>query len=92
MESVSRRDRQIDIAALLLIVLGTALYLGARARMLDIAQRYSWRQPGPAGAVTLVDQAMNLTYAGVALIVVGCSVAAVGALLHSRRRRGTTPA
>ena len=87
MANVSRRDRLIDFSALALIVTGAALYLVARARMVSVAESYSWKNPGPAGAVTIVDQAMYATYAGVALIAAGCLVGIFGAALHVARRR-----
>jgi hypothetical protein len=85
MTSVSRLHRQVDLAALGFILLGGALYLGARLRMEQIS-RFTWRNPGPAGAVASVDQARYATYLAVVLIGVGCMVGLVGAVMHFRRK------
>ena len=85
MTSVSRRDRQIDLSALLFIVVGTALYLVAAVQLYSISQ-YSRKNPGPPGALVAADHARYMSYAGVALIAVGCCVGAVAAGLHARRR------
>jgi hypothetical protein len=85
MTSVSRRDRQIDLAALLLIVVGAATYLVAATRLHTIAL-YSRTNPGPPGALVAADHARYTSYAGVALIAAGCVVGVVAAGLHVRRR------
>ena len=85
MTPVSRRDRQIDLGALLLIVLGAALYLAAAAKLHTISL-YSRTNPGPPGALVAADQARYASYAGVALITFGCVVGVVAAGLHARRR------
>lgn len=87
MTSVSRLHRQVDLAAVGFLLLGGALYLGARLRMEQIS-RYTWRNPGPVGAVASVDQARYATYLAVALIAVGCVIGVVGAVMHFRRRSG----
>ena len=85
MTSVSRRDRQIDLAALLFIVVGAALYIVAAVKLHTISQ-YSRTNPGPRGALVAADQARYTSYAGVALIVVGCCIGVVAAGMHTRRR------
>ena len=87
MASVSRRDRQIDLAALLLILCGAALFLVARAQMQAIPTQYSWQKPGPAGAVAVVDRTRHVAEAGAALVVAGCVVGLVSAVRHVARRR-----
>jgi hypothetical protein len=99
MTPVSRRDRQIDLGALLLIVIGAALYIVAAALIvigaalyivaavkLHTISLYSRTNPGPPGALVAADQARYVSYAGVALIILGCVVGVVAAGLHARRR------
>ena len=85
MTPVSRRDRQIDLGALLLIVIGAALYIVA-ATQLHAISLYSRTNPGPPGALVAADRARYTSYAGVALITLGCVVGIVAAGLHARRR------
>ena len=85
MTSVSRRDRQIDLGALLFIVVGAALYIVAAVQLHTISQ-YSKKNPGPPGALVAADRARYTSYAGVTLIAVGCCIGAVAAGLHARRR------
>ena len=85
MTPVSRRDRQIDIGALLLIVAGASLYLMAAAQLHTISL-YSKTNPGPPGALVAADHARYTSYAGLAVITVGCVVGLVAAGLHARRR------
>ena len=85
MTSVSRRDRQIDLGALLLIVVGAALYIVA-ATQLHTISLYSRTNPGPPGALLAADHARYTSYAGVVLITAGCIVGVVAAGLHARRR------
>jgi len=85
MTTVSRRDRLVDLGALLLIVAGVALYLGAAARLRTISM-YSRTNPGPPGALVAADQARHLSYAGLGLVTVGACVGVVAAGLHARRR------
>jgi hypothetical protein len=86
MTSVSRRDRQIDLGALLLIVIGAALYIVAAVKLHTISL-YSKKNPGPPGALVAADRARYTSYAGVVLITLGCVVGVVAAGLHARRRR-----
>jgi hypothetical protein len=85
MTLVSRRARQLDIGALLLIVAGAAVYLIAAAR-LEIIAKYSRTNPGPPGALEAADQARYASYVGVTLVVLGASIGVVAAGLHARRR------
>src|SRR5206468_5358382 len=85
MTSVSRRDRQIDLGALLLIVIGGALYLVA-ALQLHAISLYSKQNPGPPGALVAADHARYTSYAGVAMILAGCVVGVIAAGMHARRR------
>ena len=85
MTLVSRRDRQVDLGALLIIVAGAAIYLLAVFRLHSISL-YSKANPGPPGALDAADQARHASYAGVAIIAVGCCVGICAAILHQRRR------
>jgi hypothetical protein len=85
MTLVSRRDRQLDLGALLLIVAGVMVYLIAAARLHGIAQ-YSRTNPGPARALEAADRARYASYAGVALVVVGATVGIAAAGRHVIRR------
>jgi len=88
MTPVSRRDRQLDLGALLLIVIGAALYIVAAVNLHTISL-YSRTNPGPPGALVAADQARYMSYAGVGLIIAGCVIGVVAAGLHARRRRVT---
>jgi hypothetical protein len=90
MTTVSRRDRLVDLAALLLIVGGAALYLAAAAKLHTISL-YSRTNPGPPGALVAADRARYVSYAGLAVIAIGACVGVVAAGLHARRRAGVTP-
>ena len=85
MTNVSRRDRLVDLSALLLIVVGAALYLVAAVKLHGISL-YSRTNPGPPGALVAADQARYVSYAGVALVAAGACVGVVAAGLHARRR------
>jgi hypothetical protein len=85
MTLVSRRDRQVDLGALLLIAAGAAVYVFAAVR-LHVISLYSKANPGPPGALDAADQARYLSYAGVAMIAVGCCIGVAAAILHQRRR------
>jgi hypothetical protein len=85
MTSVSRRDRLIDLGALLLIVVGVVLYLIAAAKLQSISQ-YSRTNPGPPGALGAADRARYLSYVGLTLVAVGACVGVVAAGIHARRR------
>ena len=85
MTSVSRRDRLVDLSALLLIVVGAALYVVAAVKLHGISL-YSRTNPGPPGALDAADRARYLSYAGLALVAAGACVGVVAAGLHARRR------
>ena len=85
MTTVSRRDRLVDLSALLLIVVGAALYLVSAVKLHSISL-YSRTNPGPPGALVAADQARYMSYAGVALVAAGACVGVVAAGLHARRR------
>lgn len=87
MSTISRRDRLVDLAALVCIIAGAAMYLVANARLGEIS-KLSYKHPGPPSesALAAADQARYLAYAGVAVIVAGCVVGAVGAIRVARRR------
>ena len=85
MTTVSRRDRLVDLTALLLIVAGAALYLVAAVKLHGISL-YSRTNPGPPGALVAADQARYVSYAGIAMVAVGACVGVVAAGLHARRR------
>jgi hypothetical protein len=92
MATVTRRDRLVDLAALLVILLGIGLYLDGAARLRNISQ-LTYRHPGPAGVrqLDVADRARYESNAGLALAVVGCLVGAVSAARVVRRARGATP-
>ena len=85
MATVSRRDRLNDLAALVLIVAGIALYLDAGARLRTIS-RYSYRHPGPLGQSALVaaDWARRESYGGLALTMLGCVAGVASAMRYAR--------
>lgn len=87
MAPVSRRDRLTDLAALVLILLGIALYLDAAAR-LRVISAYSYQHPGPRGrsALAAADRARYESYGGLVLAVAGCAVGVFSAARHARRR------
>ena len=85
MHTVSRRDRLVDLSALLLIVVGAALYVVAAVKLHGISL-YSRTNPGPPGALVAADQARYVSYAGLALVAAGACVGVVAAGLHARRR------
>ena len=85
MTTVSRRDRLVDLAALVLIVVGATLYIVAATRLRTISL-YSRTSPGPPGALVAADQARYLSYAGLGLVSAGACVGVVAAGLHARRR------
>jgi len=86
MTLVSRRDRQADIAAIVIIAAGTAIYLLAAAWLHSISL-YSKANPGPPGALDAADRARYTSYAGVVIISVGCLVGVCAAAFHQWRRR-----
>ena len=86
MTLVSRRDRQADLASIVIIAAGAAIWLFAVAWLHTISQ-YSKANPGPPGALVAADQARYTSYAGVMLIGLGCVVGVWAAAVHQWRRR-----
>jgi hypothetical protein len=86
MTPVSRRDRQVDLAAIVIIAAGGALWLCSVAWLYTISQ-YSKANPGPPGALVAADQARYTSYAGVMLVALGCLVGVYAAAAHQWRRR-----
>ncbi|MDB4878701.1 MAG: hypothetical protein JWL60_147 [Gemmatimonadetes bacterium] len=90
MATITRRDRLVDLAALVLLVAGVLLYVDGTSRLRSIMQ-LSYRQPGPRG-VRQLDRADRARYecnAGIALAILGCVVGAVSAARVIVRRPGT---
>jgi hypothetical protein len=85
MATVSRRDRLTDLAGLVLILAGIALYLDAGARLRTISG-YSYQNPMPhrQSALAAADRARYESYGGLALAVLGCAVGVASAVRHSR--------
>lgn len=92
MATVSRRDRLTDLAALLIVLAGIALYLDAGARLRTISG-YSYAHPGPAGqsALAAADRARFESYGGLGLAVLGCAVGVFSAARHLRGGAGAVP-
>lgn len=90
MTTVTRRARLLDLAALACILAGAALCALASGRLTEIG-KLSYRSPGPPNQSQLdaADRARYIAYAGVGLIVIGCGVAVVGVIGHSRRKATT---
>lgn len=84
MATVSRRDRLFDLAGLVLILAGIALYLDAGARLWTITT-YSYQRPGPLGALVAADRARYESYFGLGFVVLGCAVGVASAFRHTRR-------
>jgi hypothetical protein len=86
MPPVSRRDRYVDLAALLIIVIGLALYLDSSSRFHAILA-FSFEHPGPRGQSQLAaaDRARYESYGALALAIFGCVTGAVSALRHKLR-------
>lgn len=86
MATVTRRDRFADLAALILIAAGTALFLRSLLRLQEIS-RLTYAHPGPRGSSALhaADLARYGSNAGAGLIIAGVVVAVVSALRHRRR-------
>jgi hypothetical protein len=85
MATVSRRDRLTDLAGLVLILAGIALYFDAGARLRTISG-YSYQNPMPHGqsALKAADRARFESYGGLALAVLGCAVGVASAVRHAR--------
>jgi hypothetical protein len=89
MPTVSRRDRLTDLAALLLILAGIALYLDAGARLRTISA-FTYKHPGPRGqsALAAADWARRESYGGLGFAVIGCVVGVASAARHAQRKPG----
>jgi hypothetical protein len=87
MSTVSRRDRLTDLAALVLILAGIALYLDGTAQLRAISA-YSYRRPGPRGqsALAAADHARYESNGGMILVAAGCFAGVYSAFRHARRR------
>jgi hypothetical protein len=77
----------VDLVAMLLILLGLALYADSQRRFGDIMQ-YSFRHPGPPGVsqLTAADHARYEANTAFAFVIVGATVGAAAAVRHSRRK------
>ena len=86
MPDVLRRDRIVDVVAMLLILLGVALYVDSQLRFRTITS-YTWQHPGPRGASQLVaaDHARYEANAAFGLVAVGAAIGIASAVRHSRR-------
>jgi hypothetical protein len=87
MPDVLRRDRIMDAVAMLLILLGVALYVDSQLRFRAITN-YTWQHPGPRGASQLVaaDHARYEANTAFGLVAVGAVVGIASAVRHSRRK------
>jgi hypothetical protein len=87
MSTVSRRDRLTDLAALVIILAGIALYLDGTGRLRAIST-FSYQHPGPRGqsALAAADHARYESNGGITLAIAGCLVGVGSAVRHSRRR------
>jgi hypothetical protein len=79
-------DRLLDLVALASILLAVALYVDGTARLEGI-QRFSYRNPGPAGVrqLDMADYARYEANAGIALALLGCAAGATHAVRVKRR-------
>jgi hypothetical protein len=87
MADVLRRDRIVDAVALLLILVGVALYADSQVRFRGI-MRYSWQHPGPRGVsqIKVADHARYEANTAFGLITLGAAIGVVAAVRHSRRK------
>jgi hypothetical protein len=87
MSDVLRRDRIVDIVAVLLILLGLAVYADSQRRFGDV-MRYSWKHPGPRSVsqLDMADRARYEANTAFGFVIVGAAVGVVAAVSHSRRR------
>jgi hypothetical protein len=86
MATVTRRDRFVDLAALLLILAGAGLYLDGTARLRDIA-RLSFKHPGAPGIrqLDVADRARYESNGGIGLVILGAVIGTASALRVVRR-------
>jgi hypothetical protein len=87
MSPVSRRDRLTDLAALVLILAGIALYLDGTARLRAISA-YTYQHPGPRGqsALAAADHARQESNLAMGLAAAGCLLGVFSAVRHARER------
>jgi len=87
MPDVLRRDRIMDAVAMLLILVGAAVYMDSQLRFRAI-MRYSWQHPGPRGVsqVKAADLARYEANTAFGLVTLGAAVGIVAAVRHSRRK------
>jgi hypothetical protein len=87
MPDVHRRERLVDVLALLLILVGVACYTDSQARFRGI-MRYSWQHPGPRGVsqIRAADLARYEANGAFALITLGAATGVTAAVRHSRRK------
>ena len=87
MADVHRRDRLVDLVALLLILVGVASYVDSHARFRGIMQ-YSWQHPGPRGVsqIKAADFARYEANTAFALVTLGAAAGITAAVRHSRRK------
>ena len=87
MADVLRRDRIVDVVALLLIVAGLALYGDSQLRFRAI-MNFSYQHPGPVGVSQLAaaDTARYEANGAFALVIIGAAAGVVAALRHTRRK------
>ena len=86
MADVLRRDRIVDVVALLLIVAGLALYGDSQLRFHAI-MRFSYKHPGPVGVSQLAaaDTARYEANAAFGFVIIGAVTGVGAAIRHSRR-------
>jgi hypothetical protein len=86
MPDVLRRDRLVDAVALLLILVGLALYVDSQLRF-HAVMRYSYRHPGPRGVSQLkaADHARYEANTAFGFVTLGAAVGIAAAVRHSRR-------
>lgn len=87
MPDVLRRDRFVDAGALLIIVVGLALYGHSQMRFRDI-MRYSYHNPGPRGVsqLTAADHARYEANTAFGFVMAGAAVGVAAAVRHARRK------
>ena len=90
MATPNRGDRIADLAALLLIIAGIALYLDGTRRLTAISS-LTYRHPGARGVSALhaADLARWTANGGIALAVAGCLLGIAIALRAHRRTRAS---
>jgi hypothetical protein len=92
MTPVTRRDRFVDLAALLIILAGIALYLDGTSRLQAITLfTREHRAPRGVKQLAVADRARYEANTGIALAILGCVVGAASAarvVVRSRRTSG----